>query len=162
MVDTCHCRDCCWHCVSLLRVWPQVLLSVTSPSHSVRLEAFRCLTKTSSRWTHTVSSVCVFGSKKRRGNSLIECSWDDAWNFIKLSAFIFIVFHHHYDCFPSCWIAGSQLKPLPDVHVHHPSQTFRKCRRAKLWNTARISNYCSVSRLLNYILLWCFYWVLMM
>lgn len=94
---------------------------VPSPSHSVRLEAFRCLTKTPSHWTHTVSSVCVFGSKKRRGNSLIECSWDDAWNFIKLSAFIFIVFHRHYGCFPSRWIAGSQLKPLPDLHIHHPS-----------------------------------------
>lgn len=110
--------------------------------------------------THCQQRVRLWQQEKE-GKQLDRCSWDEAWNFIKLSAFIFIVFHHHYGCFPSCWIAGSQLKPLPDVHIHHPSQTYRKCRRAKLWNTARISSYCSVSCLLNYILLWCFYWVLM-
>lgn len=68
VVDTCPHRNHCWHRVSLLHVWPQVLLSaaISDPSHSYHQEAFKCI-QSSKHWAHTARSVCLLCNKRRMG-----------------------------------------------------------------------------------------------
>lgn len=98
MVDTRPRRHHCWHHVSLLHVWPQVLLRAgfPNPSHSYHLEAFE-LTQCSSHPAHTVRSVCVLCKERRRGrvwksHCLTCCASDRQFGKSLFNCLPFIVF----------------------------------------------------------------------
>lgn len=74
MVDTRYSCNCRWYRVSLLYFWTQVILSayILFSSHSFHLEALKCLTKTSSHWTRTVTVGVSASFATRKGGEQFD------------------------------------------------------------------------------------------